>query len=293
MPEPVRRCPACGYPAQTDPCGRCHGTIHDSGDGHRIVPGRGNWVTDFAHGFWTFFAAAAHLWNRREYVGRLTGPILANLVVLALAFGVMFWIPYELLQDWFGGGDGIGAWLATSAALLAAVVTFWLTAPVVVECVTAPFLDPLASATEEAFAGGPMPAVDASVWRGAMVGARSAAQLLLIQLLLLPVLVLLSATGVGAIPVFAITAWLNALVWFDIPGARRGLGLRERSRLLRRNLARTLGFGAAAQLALFIPVFNVVLLTPAAAVGATILYFHFDKPAAPRAPAAPENPPPS
>ena len=68
-----------------------------------------------------------------------------------------------------------------------------------------------------------------------------------------------------------------ATVWFEIPFARRGYGLRHRLRVLRRNWARALGFGFAFQVGMCVPVFNFTLLGPAAAVGVTMLYFHFEK----------------
>ena len=101
--------------------------------------------------------------------------------------------------------------------------------------------------------------------------------LLMLQLLLWIPMLLISLTGIGTVIALLVAAWLNALIWFEIPGTRRGYKMRTRSRLLRRNMARALGFGCAFQIGLLIPVFNFLLLTPAAAVGASNLYFRFQK----------------
>ena len=91
------------------------------------------------------------------------------------------------------------------------------------------------------------------------------------------VALLLTLTGVGALLSLVVAAMLNAIVWFDIPLARRGYGLRARLRVLRRNWAAALGFGLAFQLALPLLPFSLLLLTPAATVAVSSLYFRFEK----------------
>ncbi len=157
-----------------------------------------------------------------------------------------------------------------------------------------PFLDPLAAATERAWLGNESKALDAGIWSGLVYSVRIAAQILLIQIALVIPLFLLSLTGIGAVLAAFIAAWLNALVWLDIPCSRRGYDLRQRSALMKRNWARAVGFGLAFQLGLFVPVFNILLLTPAAAVAISALYLQFDKTGVsrPRHPGTISAPPP-
>jgi uncharacterized protein involved in cysteine biosynthesis len=77
---------------------------------------------------------------------------------------------------------------------------------------------------------------------------------------------------------FLLAAYLNALVWFDIPVSRRGLGMAYRRKIIKKNWARALGFGLGFQLGLFVPFFNLLFLTPATAVAVSELYFKFEKP---------------
>ncbi len=162
-------------------------------------------------------------------------------------------------------GDNLLLSGTTLYAQLAAVTLFML-APVIIETVTGPFLDPIADATEKWHGGSEMKAVDIGMWKGIVVGVRASAQILAVQLMILIPCLLLSLFGIGAILAIVISAWFNALIWFDIPCGRRGYGLRDRVALIRRNWARSIGFGLAFQVGMLIPIFNFLLLTPAAAV---------------------------
>ena len=79
------------------------------------------------------------------------------------------------------------------------------------------------------------------------------------------------------------------MIWCETPAARRGLGLRQHLQDLRRNWARALGFGLGCQLGLAILPIGMLLLSPAAVVGATVLHFQFDKSDPGNAPDRPET----
>lgn len=285
MHTPVERCVHCGYPRDGGVCRRCQGAVREPDTGVVVNPGTGNAIADFVEGFVAVFQAGASVVLQRHYRRKLTLPMLLNL----LAFGLMAWGLFALFH---GQAEGLlerlpahlPVWTATVVdvggilvSLLLTVVSLYFTFPLVVELVLSPFLDPLVEATEQRWAGGPMPALDPSILGGALAGLKATAQILILQLLLWIPMLLLSLTGTGLVLALAVGAWLNALVWFELPATRRGYRLRARQRLLRRNWARALGFGLAFQLGMLVPVFNILLLTPAAAVAAANLYFHFEK----------------
>jgi uncharacterized protein involved in cysteine biosynthesis len=284
IPVEPRRCPACGYPAAAEPCPRCEGSIRREGHGKLLTPGPRNPISDLVQGFSALPLGALALFTRKEYFGRLAVAMVANLVVLSVLLGGM-WYGLWSLTDWALGADWGGLdwlrvtteWLAGLLSIAVAAILVWLLAPVLIETILSPFLDPLADATERTWIAPDNKSLDQGLWHGIVYSVRIAAQILLIQLALLIPVFLISLTGIGAIAAALVTAWLNALVWLDVPCSRRGYDLRDRFELIKRNWARSIGFGLAFQLGLFVPVFNILLLTPAAAVGISTLYLHFDK----------------
>lgn len=252
--------------------------------GPPIRPGRRFFLLDIGHGFATFFLAGLQLLLRKEYFGKLRLPLLANLVALVLMFAGS-WVGLYQLFDWltaqsWGWLDflrGPMSWTQSVFALALTVIAFVLLAPAVVEVVTSPFLDPLA-ATVETMLGGPgIRAVERSFWQGTVAGVRATAEVLALQVMVLIPCLFLSFCGAGFLLAFAVAAALNAVLWFEIPFARRGYGTAERLRVLRHNWARALGFGLAFQLGLFVPFFNILLIAPAAVVAVSTLYFHLEK----------------
>lgn len=230
------------------------------------------------------FASALSLLHDKAYVGRLALPIVANLVVLTAAFGAIFWGSKELFEglvaDWISDDGLLAGALGFAGGVLAlvlATVTLWFTAPVLIETVLGPFLDPLAQATEEAWTGRPCPALDLGFWKSLLQGLRASARILGLQLLLLLPILLLSLTGIGALLAMLIGAYCNAIVWFEIPCGRRGYSLRERRTLVRHNWPRAVGLGLGFQVGMLIPLFNFLLLTPATAVAVSAQYFRLDR----------------
>lgn len=277
-------CAACGYPLEGAPCAACGGQVVAGPDGPAIRPGRRFFLLDIAHGFAVFFLAGLQLILRPEYFGKLRLPLLANLAALVALFAGT-WLGLYQVFDWltaqsWGWLDflrGPVSWTQPVFALAMTVIAFVLLAPAVIEVITSPFLDPLA-ATVETMLGGPgIRAVERSFWHGTLAGLRATAEVLALQAIVLIPSLFLSFCGVGFLLAFVVAAALNAVLWFEIPFARRGYDSRERLRVLRHNWARALGFGLAFQLGLFVPLFNVLLIAPAAVVAVSTLYFHLEK----------------
>lgn len=283
-PTDLRPCPFCGYFQAATPCSSCGGEVLDAPLGVPVRPRRQVWIAELAQGFVTFYRAAIHLLTRPEYFGRLTVPVVANLIAMAalaaLSFypihGAMTWV---IAQHW-AWVDALPwrvGWDDASAATALTIVTVLFLGPVVIQTITIPFLDPLADAVEKMLGGPNMRAVDQSSWRTLMTNVRASAQVLAMQLLLVVPCLLLSFCQLGVLVAAAIAAFLNALLWFEIPFERRGYTIDQRIIIIRHNWARALGFGIGFQLGLFIPFFNVFLLAPTAAVAVTMTYFHFEK----------------
>ncbi|MEM7201614.1 MAG: EI24 domain-containing protein [Planctomycetota bacterium] len=276
-------CPVCGH-FQPQVCAICHGKVLDAPLGQPIQPGRGMAAADTVRGFAAYWRAAGHLMTRPEFFGRLGGPVVANMLAMtALAaaawFGVyplMSWLaaqswgPLEVLRDSLPWGDDL---LPTALTVTAVVVL----GPAVLQTVTIPFLNPLADVVETLL-GGPRLSTEArSTWDSLRDNVRGSSQVLAMQLLILPVCLALSFCQLGFVLALLIAAYLNALLWFELPLGRRGYSIEQRIGVVRHNWGRTLGFGIAFSLGMWVPFFNFALLTPAAAVATSALYFRFEK----------------
>ncbi len=277
-------CSLCGYETDATPCARCGSSLIDL-KGKPLRVGRGFALFDVWRGFWSLFASGLILFNRPEFACKLRAPFLANFLVLGVVFFGLFFGLWELFEWWISGSWGwfewlrpAGSWVTGILSMLLAAVTLFLVSPVLIETVMGPFLDPLADVVEKIHGGKEMAPADPGAWKSVVAGVRSSAQILAIQIVILPLCLLLSLTGIGAILAILLAAILNAVVWFDIPLARRGLGLRYRLSVVRKNWPVALGFGLAFQFGLVIPFFNFLILTPAAAVSVSRLYLRFEKP---------------
>ena len=278
-------CPYCGHAKPAGACPFCGDRVAAEPGGRAIRPGPGFFLFDLAHGFVTFFAGGLMLFNRPEFAGKLKLPVLVNalvLLVLGATLGLGFYHLFEaaLAASW-GWLDFLRTplgWIAPVFVLALTLMCMWFLTPVLIEAVTGPFLEPLADTVEKMLAGPGMVPVHMHLWRNIYASVRSSAQILLLQVaILVPCLLLSFLVGIGVVIGVLAAAFLNAVIWFEIPAFRRGQGLRQRVALLRRNWARALGFGLAYQVGSLVPLFNVLLLAPAAAVSASVLYFHFDK----------------
>ena len=275
-------CPACGYPAPAPGCRRCDGQILDGPRGRPVRPGRGVAPLAMAHGVREFFRAAIHLLTRPEYFGRLAVPVAANVAAMALTaavlwLGVRNGLGWLLAHEWAAGSLGAGAFSPAIRVDVLTAVTAAMLGPAILQTVTMPLLDPLADAVEKMLGGTAMNAVTRNHWKSLAGNLRSSAQVLAMQLVALGPCLLVSLWYAGAVLALLIAAFLNALLWFEIPFERRGYNLDQRIHIVRHNWARALGFGIGFQIGMAVPFFNLLLLTPTAAVAISMLYMHLEK----------------
>jgi uncharacterized protein involved in cysteine biosynthesis len=281
-------CPLCMWP---DPGPeRCGLRATNAPKGMEV--GAGFFLFDALDGFRELFGSLVRLLHDRAYFGRLILPVAANIVaVLATTFGFL-----TLLLPFFTGlveqklwlvtwleriGRSIGPTIDTDLAL-ATVATMHL-APALLVTVTAPFLDDLATTTEREMCGSAGKHSAGTWWKSVWTGTHTTARLLLWQIAALPVGLLLSLLGLWFwLVALGLSAYLNAMVWFDLPFTRRGYGIDQRVRILRNNWGRALGFGFAFQMALMLPFVNLMLL-PATAIATTRLFYRMGKVAKPEA----------
>ena len=76
---------------------------------------------------------------------------------------------------------------------------------------------------------------------------------------------------VGVVMGWCFTVFYLALTYLDLPMERRRWAMREKLGWMRKRLRTTLGFGAASQLLLLVPVVQLLLI-PASVAGATLLF---------------------
>lgn len=293
MPDlpPDQRCPCCGYFAPPTPgCERCGGTAHTLTDAPMpLAPGRGLAPLDFLRGLRTFGRATGQLMHHRAFVGQLKLPVLANILAFAslAAFALLILLPQ--FRDWFAGTwpllDGFRAANESGGPMRLLFVTIGLLWPIWFDVIAGPIAEPLVRTTE-IVVGGPNMAADTSTRpsRTTVSRVRDRARLFALEVLTLPIawfLVMLPWVGLplGMLLVSAAAA----VIWCETPAARRGLGVRQHLLDLRRNWARALGFGLGCQLGLVVLPIGLLLLSPSAVVGATVLHFTFDKIQAPTA----------
>jgi CysZ protein len=270
-------CRWCGYPRAAAGCTKCGEHLLSEPGGVPIAraPRRGFFVLDVGRGFYAFFRALVLLFTRPEFTGKLRLPVLANLIVVT-ATAVGLWLAFRaLFHQVAGEGDLLGWFTGILAPLLALVSTYFLLPPLV-ELVLSPFLEPLVDVVDQGMGGSGMQPVQRHLWHTIKDGTHAAAQLVIIAGFAWLASLVLSI--VGLLPIaFLVAAFVNALTWFELPAYRRGLDLRERFLLLRHNWALAVGFGLGFQVGALIPLFNVFLLTPTAAVAAAMLYLRMEK----------------
>lgn len=241
----------------------------------RKVPRRGFFVLDLWRGFRGFFEGVTVLFNRPEFAGKLKLPVAVNLLVVT-ATAVALWFAFKaLFAAIVGEGDLLGWFTGILAPLLALVSTYFLLPPLV-ELVLSPFLEPLVDVVDQGMGGKDMQPVQRHLWTNVKDSTHAAAQLVIIAGCAW--LASLALSLIGLVPLaFIVAAFVNALTWFELPAYRRGYGLRQRVALLRANWAMAIGFGLAFQVGALIPLFNIFLLTPTAAVAAAMLFLRMDK----------------
>ena len=293
MPDlgPEQRCECCGYfgpPAAR--CERCGGTAQTLTDAPLpLTPGRGLPPLDFLRGLRTFGRATGQLIHHRAFVGQLKLPVMANLLAFGCLAALAFWILLPEFRSWFAGTwpvlDGFRAANESGGPMRLMLITIGLFWPIWFDVVAGPIAEPLVRTTESAVGGPNMASgTETRARRSNVARVRDRARLFALEVLTLPIawlLVMLPWIGLplGTLLISAAAA----VIWCETPAARRGLGLRQHLMDLRHNWPRALGFGLGCQLGMAVLPVGMLLLTPAAVVGATVLHFTFDKPQAPSA----------
>lgn len=260
------RCSVCGHPADPGGCGRNHGPPRSLNGEATLAPGRGlppvdlvSGTTDVVRSFFTIVLG-------REFVGRLRGPVAAN-VVAFLLFVLGFWFGLlPAFEGAFADDRNPALWAATAWILFLHPVLDLLAGPAQKSLRTITERAMLGHATEQPRI---RPIRDRLRHRAAVfVGA---------AVLLLFALAAVRIPWIGLPLVFVTGAALAAFVWFDPVTCRCDYDLRERAAVLWRNRWRALGVGIGIQLAGAVPFLNLILLPSVAAVATTSAFVRFDK----------------
>jgi len=138
-----------------------------------------------------------------------------------------------------------------------------------------PFYEKISGLVEARFGGVPGGAVEIVWWRSLGRSIVDSLRLIGLSILLsIPLLLvgLIPVAGqvIGVVLGGAVGGWLLAVELTGVPFQRRGLRLRDRREVLKRNPPLTLGFGVAVFVSFLIPL-GAVLLMPAAVAGAALL----------------------
>jgi len=279
---PSSRCAVCGHLLHEGGCSRCGGRAAGL-LGEPVRPGRAFAPKGFLRGMRTMFRASLQVVLMRDFVGLLWLPMLANAVVVA-GCGLAAWLVLLpawqafLSSRWFALDQLSGSTIEHDALKLM-LVSVWLLLPVLLTITTGVLMEPLHAATEAKLCGPGMRVRPARALADVVVqGLRFPVRALLAALLAAPVLLPLGLVPWVGLPLALLgTGALAGAVLCEPAAARRGLEPREVVRLLRRNWASVLGLGVAFEICVLVPLLDLLLLMPAAAVASAALYFRFDK----------------
>ncbi|HEX6500338.1 MAG TPA: EI24 domain-containing protein [Micromonosporaceae bacterium] len=235
------------------------------------------------------FAVGAGLLLRglRAYAGSgglvLLGviPAILSFLVLLVGFGTLVYFVGDVAalatwfaDDWAASARSLIRLVAGIAILGAAGYLSILIFTALTLALGDPFYEKIAERVEDQFGGVPN-AVDLPWYREIARSVGESVRLLAVSAsvgVLLFVAGFLPAVGQTVVPVIGavIGGWFLAVELTGVPFARRGIGLRERRRLLRGRRWLSLGFGVSVFVCFLIPLGAVVVM-PAAVVGATLL----------------------
>jgi CysZ protein len=211
-------------------------------------------------------------------------PALIAFVLLVAGFGVVLYFigPESRALTWFASGwPGVWRDLIRALAEVAIVVVFVLLAFILYAALTLaigdPFYEKISERVEARLGGTPDP-VNLPWWKELRRSVGEAVRLLVFSAIVgvaVFVIGLLPVVGQVAAPVIGglVGGWALAVELTGIPFARRGLGLRQRRRMLRERRWLALGFGVSVFVCFLIPL-GAVLVMPAAVAGGTLLTRH-------------------
>ncbi|MEW9529888.1 EI24 domain-containing protein [Microbispora sp. NPDC049125] len=178
--------------------------------------------------------------------------------------------PFADDWGWRAGFRALVGFMIFIGGLGLAVVTF----TAVTLAIGDPFYEKLSEKVEEDLGGLP-DGEDRPFWRSLLRSVRdSVITLLYVLMFTVPLFVLgfVPVVGQTIVPVLGavVSGFFLAIELTALPLERRGVARRERFRLLRSNLALSLGFGVPVFLAFLVPLVSVVAM-PGAVAGAAML----------------------
>jgi CysZ protein len=203
-----------------------------------------------------------------------TAILLAAMIALIANVGHLAALVTPFANDWTGGGR-LAARLAAGSALVGAAVLLGLVGfTAVTLLVGGPFYEHIAERIEDEL-GVTEGHVDLPWWKLLLTGARDGIMLLLRSLIFTIPLFLagfLPVVGQSVVPVLValVTAWFMALEVVAVPFYRRGMGLRDRTAMLRPRRGLAVGLGLPAALLCMIPLLAIVVMPVAFAGGVLV-----------------------
>jgi uncharacterized protein involved in cysteine biosynthesis len=155
----------------------------------------------------------------RAVLGVFAKSLAVTLAIFAVAGFALWWAVQGLLAHWIGWGS---TGLATAFAAVVTVLALWLLFRAVAVAVVGLFADEVVAAVERRHYPDALASARAVPFaRGLAMGLRSAARVVAVNLLLLPVYIVLLATGIGTAAAFLIVnGWLLGRDLGDMVAAR-------------------------------------------------------------------------
>ncbi len=200
--------------------------------------------------------------------------LLGAMIVLTANIDHLAALVTPFAEDW-SGGERLVTRLAAGIALVGAAVLLGLVGFTAVTLVVGgPFYENIAERIEDDLSV-TMGHLDLSWWKQFLSGIRDGIVLLLRSLVFtIPLFLAGFLPVVGQIVIPALvaltTAWFMALEVVAVPFYRRGIGLRDRTAMLRRRRTLALGLGLPAVLLSMIPLLAIVVMPIAFAGGVLV-----------------------
>jgi CysZ protein len=203
-----------------------------------------------------------------------TAILVGGMIALVANVGHLAALVTPFANDW-SGGERLVTRLAAGLALVGVAVLLGLVGfTAVTLLVGGPFYERIAERIEDEM-GVTEGHVDLPWWKLLLSGARDGIMLLLRSLMFTIPLFLagfLPVIGQSVVPVLValVTAWFMALEVVAVPFYRRGIGLRNRTAMLRRRRMLAVGLGLPAALLCMIPLLAIVVMPVAFAGGVLV-----------------------
>ncbi|SDD98986.1 EI24 domain-containing protein [Actinokineospora iranica] len=239
-------------------------------------------LRDFGVGFGLLLRGFRLVLGDRGLLARGALPALVTSVVLFAALTTLALTADDLVtwatpfaDDWSPTWQNLLRIAVGVSVVVGAVAVSLVLFTALTLIIGGPFYESIAEEVEDKVLGGVPQARQVGWGRAAWIGLRDAVALVLIAVAWAIPLFLagfIPVAGQTVVPVLAVCvgAWLLAIEMTAIPFVRRGKGIGERRRTLRRNRSMTLGFAIPVYLLCLIPLAALVVF-PAAMAGGTLL----------------------